>query len=56
MIATPSKIYPKWDFWFENIASGNPGAGVSLNVTKDVCLWMMTDCVASFAADLRTFL
>jgi hypothetical protein len=19
-----SKIYPKWDFWFENIPSGNP--------------------------------
>jgi hypothetical protein len=23
-IARPSKIYPKWDFWFENIPSGNP--------------------------------
>jgi hypothetical protein len=22
-IATPSKIYPNWDFWFENIPSGN---------------------------------
>jgi hypothetical protein len=21
----PSQIYPIWDFWFENIASGNPG-------------------------------
>jgi hypothetical protein len=20
----PSNIYPKWDFWFENIQSGNP--------------------------------
>jgi hypothetical protein len=20
----PSKIYPNWDFWFENIPSGNP--------------------------------
>jgi hypothetical protein len=20
----PSKIYPQWDFWFENIPSGNP--------------------------------
>jgi hypothetical protein len=19
------KIYPKWDFWFENMPSGNPG-------------------------------
>jgi hypothetical protein len=21
----PSKIYPNWDFWFENRPSGNPG-------------------------------
>jgi hypothetical protein len=25
-IARPSKIYPNWDFWFENIPSGNPGS------------------------------
>jgi hypothetical protein len=23
-IATPSKIYPNWYFWFENKPSGNP--------------------------------
>jgi hypothetical protein len=23
-IARPSKIYPNWDFWFENKPSGNP--------------------------------
>jgi hypothetical protein len=23
----PFKIYPNWDFWFENIPSGNPDAG-----------------------------
>jgi hypothetical protein len=23
-VARPSKIYPNWDFWFENIPSGNP--------------------------------
>jgi hypothetical protein len=23
-IARPSKIYPNWDFWVENIPSGNP--------------------------------
>jgi hypothetical protein len=23
--ARPSQIYPNWDFWFENIQSGNPG-------------------------------
>jgi hypothetical protein len=23
-ISRPSKIYPKWDFLFENIPSGNP--------------------------------
>jgi hypothetical protein len=22
-IATPTKIYPNWDFWFENVPSGN---------------------------------
>jgi hypothetical protein len=25
----PSKIYPNWDFWFENIPSGNPGCALS---------------------------
>jgi hypothetical protein len=24
--ARPSKIYPNWDFWFENKPSGNPGS------------------------------
>jgi hypothetical protein len=24
-IPRPSKIYPTWDFWFENKPSGNPG-------------------------------
>jgi hypothetical protein len=24
-ILRPSKIYPNWDFWFENKPSGNPG-------------------------------
>jgi hypothetical protein len=23
-ITRPSKIYPNWDFWYENIPSGNP--------------------------------
>jgi hypothetical protein len=27
-IARPSKIYPNWDFWFENKPSGNPGGKV----------------------------
>jgi hypothetical protein len=22
----PSKIYPNWHFWYENIPSGNPAA------------------------------
>jgi hypothetical protein len=30
-IAKHCKIYKNWDFWFENIPSGNPGAlGYSL--------------------------
>jgi hypothetical protein len=24
-VARPSKIYPDWYFWFENMSSGNPG-------------------------------
>jgi hypothetical protein len=24
-IAKHSKNYPNWDFWFENLPSGNPG-------------------------------
>jgi hypothetical protein len=24
-IPRPSKLYPNWDFWFENKPSGNPG-------------------------------
>jgi hypothetical protein len=24
----PSKIYPNWDFWFENKPSGNPATHV----------------------------
>jgi hypothetical protein len=24
-VERPSKIYPNWDFGFENIPSGNPG-------------------------------
>jgi hypothetical protein len=27
----PSKIYPNWDFWFENKQSGNPGFDNVLN-------------------------
>jgi hypothetical protein len=25
-IAIPSKIYPNWNFWFENKPSGNPAS------------------------------
>jgi hypothetical protein len=30
--ARPSKIYPNWDFWFENIPSGNTGLNVCENL------------------------
>jgi hypothetical protein len=29
-IARPSKIFPNWYFWFENISSGNPGVTEAL--------------------------
>jgi hypothetical protein len=28
----PSKIYPNWDFWFENIPSGNPATTCPLDI------------------------
>jgi hypothetical protein len=31
LIARPSKIYPNWDFWFENIPSGNPAPDMGTN-------------------------
>jgi hypothetical protein len=33
-IARSTKIYPNWDFWFENIPSGNP----ALKAWKNLCL------------------
>jgi hypothetical protein len=27
-LARSSKIFPNWDFWFENKPSGNPGTNV----------------------------
>jgi hypothetical protein len=30
----PSKIYPKWDFWFENKPSGNPAVKASNDILK----------------------
>jgi hypothetical protein len=39
-IATPSKITPNWDFWFENIPSGHTayghGTGIKLFVVKNL--------------------
>jgi hypothetical protein len=31
----PSKIYPNWDFWFENKPPGNPGDIASASGTED---------------------
>jgi hypothetical protein len=28
--ARPTKIYPNWNFWFENKPSGNPGVRVAV--------------------------
>jgi hypothetical protein len=28
----PSKIYPIWDFWFENIPSGNPATEFNVGI------------------------
>jgi hypothetical protein len=34
-IASPSKIYPNMDFWFENMPSGNPGVDVMITIFCD---------------------
>jgi hypothetical protein len=33
-IPKPSKIFPNWDFWYENIPSGNPGYIVVIHVAE----------------------
>jgi hypothetical protein len=33
-ISRPSKIYPSWDFSFENMPSGNPGNSSTKNGAK----------------------
>jgi hypothetical protein len=32
-ILRPSKIYPNWDFWFENKPSGNPAVETTVEET-----------------------
>jgi hypothetical protein len=39
-ILRPSKIYPNWDFWFENMPSGNPAWQA----------YLCTVCLIEFAA------
>jgi hypothetical protein len=36
-IPRPSKVYPKWDFGYENIPSGNSGQGSGISLNK-ICL------------------
>jgi hypothetical protein len=33
-IARPSKVYPNWDFWFENKPSGNTALGMFVAVGR----------------------
>jgi hypothetical protein len=33
-ISTLSKIYPNWNFWFENKPSGNPGSYLHTHMFK----------------------
>jgi hypothetical protein len=35
-VARPSKIYPNWDFWFENKPSGNPVRNSKYKKRKNV--------------------
>jgi hypothetical protein len=34
-IVRPSQIYPNWDFWIENIPSGNPVENMLENTNSD---------------------
>jgi hypothetical protein len=38
-IARLSKVYPNWDFWFENILSGNPGCNWYIFIPK-ILIWV----------------
>jgi hypothetical protein len=37
-IARPSKIYPNWDFWFENISSGITGVSLLPSMTGSTAI------------------
>jgi hypothetical protein len=39
-IPRSSKICPNWDFWFENIPSGNPGLDSIQNDAVNVERWI----------------
>jgi hypothetical protein len=38
-ILRPSKIYPNWDFWFENKPSGNPARHSNLSLCVKGCFY-----------------
>jgi hypothetical protein len=40
-IPRPSKVYPKWDFGYENIPSGNSGQGAGISLNK-ICPYIDT--------------
>jgi hypothetical protein len=49
-----SKIYPNWDFWYENILSGNPGRWRFLSISfADVSLLESCESLNAFRASLR---
>jgi hypothetical protein len=51
-IARPSKIYPNWDFWFENIPSGNTGLRAFLSVNP-LALFSLARLKVNRASQIR---
>jgi hypothetical protein len=42
-IGKPFKVYPNWDFWFENKPSGNPACDMAMRARSDCFFAVMDD-------------
>jgi hypothetical protein len=49
-ILRPSKIYPNWDFWFENVPSCNPTAQVPSSAAQ-----LYVVCTVNRSEQLKRF-
>jgi hypothetical protein len=44
-IPRPTKIYPNWYFWYENIPSGNPAYELWIRLHVHVCICFVSICI-----------